>query len=77
MATPLDFSTLAFFGDSLTDNGNLPQPNRPNPPYVDGKFTNGLVHAEILPGELGVAARNFAIGGAQAATDPTEPPLQA
>jgi phospholipase/lecithinase/hemolysin len=77
MATPLDFSTLAFFGDSLTDNGNLPEPYRPDPPHADGKFTNGLVHSEILPGELGVAALNFAIGGAQAATDPTDDPLQA
>jgi phospholipase/lecithinase/hemolysin len=77
MATPLDFSTLAFFGDSLTDNGNLPEDLQPDPPYVDGKFTNGFVHAEILPGELGVAALNFAIGGAQASTDPADPPLQA
>jgi hypothetical protein len=28
----LDFNTIVFFGDSLTDDGNLPEPFRPDPP---------------------------------------------
>lgn len=67
-----------FFGDSLTDNGNLyvvtggTQP--PSPPY-NQRFTNALVFAEYLvPGlqrattaPLGVNQLDFAFGGATAA----------
>jgi Ca2+-binding RTX toxin-like protein len=67
----IDFSRLFFFGDSITDPGRLPEPLRPDPPYVGGRFTNGLVYAQILPRELGVSSTNFAFGGAKAV--PSEP----
>src|SRR5829696_3961985 len=60
------FTRLFFFGDSITDPGRLPEPFRPDPPYVGGRFTNGLVYAQILPRELGVSSANFAYGGAKA-----------
>ena len=67
-----------FFGDSLTDNGNLyvvtggTQP--PSPPY-NQRFTNALVFAEYLVPTLqrattaaaGVNQLDFAFGGATAA----------
>lgn len=62
----IDFTRLFFFGDSITDPGRLPQPFRPDPPYVGGSFTNGEVYAQILPRELGVSSTNFAYGGAKA-----------
>jgi phospholipase/lecithinase/hemolysin len=37
------FQRIVFFGDSLTDDGNLPEPFRPDPPYVGGRFSNGPV----------------------------------
>jgi len=63
--------SLLFIGDSLTDNGNLfaitggTQP--PSPPYFNGRFSNGPVYAETLPGLLNVddsAVTNRAFGGA-------------
>src|SRR5215212_10176792 len=62
----IGFRRLFFFGDSITDPGRLPEPFRPDPPYVGGRFTNGLVYAQILPRELGVSSANFAFGGANA-----------
>jgi serralysin len=62
----IDFTRLFFFGDSITDAGRLPEPFRPDPPYVDGRFTNGLVYAQVLTQELGVPSTNFAYGGAKA-----------
>lgn len=67
----IDFTRLFFFGDSITDPGRLPEPFRPDPPYVGGRFTNGPVYAQILPRELGVSSTNFAFGGAKAI--PSEP----
>lgn len=70
-------SNLVFFGDSLTDNGNLfAAYGIPQPPYWDGRFSNGPTYAETLPGLLGVAAgnvQNYAFGGARAVrTGPTD-----
>jgi phospholipase/lecithinase/hemolysin len=65
----IDFQKIIFFGDSLTDDGNLPEPARPQSPYVGGRFTNGPVYAEVLTRELGVASDNYALGGAEASTD--------
>jgi Ca2+-binding RTX toxin-like protein len=62
----INFDKLFFFGDSITDPGRLPQPVRPDPPYVGGRFTNGLVYAQVLTRELGVPSTNFAWGGAKA-----------
>ncbi|WP_165820099.1 SGNH/GDSL hydrolase family protein [Microvirga sp. KLBC 81] len=71
---PINFRRLFFFGDSITDAGRLPEPFRPDPPYDDGRFTNGLVYAQLLTQELqdfGVTANNYAYGGAKAL--PSEP----
>jgi Ca2+-binding RTX toxin-like protein len=62
----IDFQRIFFLGDSITDAGRLPQPFRPDPPYVGGRFTNGPVYAQLLTRELGVASTNFAYGGAKA-----------
>jgi Ca2+-binding RTX toxin-like protein len=69
----INFQRLFFFGDSITDEGRFPEPFRPDPPYVDGRFTNGLVYSQILAQELGVPSNNYAYGGAQALTsDPQQ-----
>ncbi len=65
----IDFRRIVFFGDSLTDSGNLPEPVRPDPPYVGGRLTNGRVYAEVLAQELGLPSDNVAFGGAEASTD--------
>jgi hypothetical protein len=53
--------TVAFFGDSLLDTGNLTKilaPSGiepfPNPPYKDGKASNGQVLGEAVLDELGI-----------------------
>jgi phospholipase/lecithinase/hemolysin len=67
-------SNLVFFGDSLTDNGNLyklTQGTLPDTPWWNGRFSNGPTYAEQLPGLLGVSAshvQNYAYGGARAVT---------
>ncbi|GGF45817.1 exported lipase [Aliidongia dinghuensis] len=69
-----EFSNILVFGDSLSDNGNIPKLfgiNVPAPPYYMNRFSNGPVYAEYLNGLLSVPAGNFtdyAIGGAQAGT---------
>ena len=69
-----EFSNILVFGDSLSDNGNIPKLfgiNLPASPYYMNRFSNGPVYAEYLNGLLGVPAANFsdyAIGGAGAGT---------
>lgn len=61
---------IVFFGDSLTDNGNLYQvlafPK--SPPYFSGRFSNGFVWADDvgfdLQAKYQMDAANFAVGGA-------------
>ena len=49
------FSSYYFFGDSLTDNGNLFfYTGQPPAPYFNGRFSNGPTYAEYL--KPGVAA---------------------
>ncbi|MBE9045973.1 calcium-binding protein [Pleurocapsales cyanobacterium LEGE 10410] len=72
---------VLIFGDSLSDSGNsfaltlgaIP----PEPPYVSGRFSNGLVAVEYLAKNLGFAVNpyyddgignNFAVGGAKTGT---------
>src|SRR5688572_18145701 len=63
-ATP--YTALHFFGDSLTDTGNVKKatstlnnytfgliPKHPTAPYVNGRFTNGPVWAEHVAARLG------------------------
>jgi phospholipase/lecithinase/hemolysin len=65
LACSTPFTSLYFFGDSLTDTGNVAKassvlnsytfgaiPRHPTPPYVDGRFTNGPVWAEYVAAEL-------------------------
>jgi len=59
-ASTLDFSALYFFGDSLSDTGNIaigaggaiPPPTT----YAGGEFSNGPIWADYLAGHLGFAA---------------------
>lgn len=70
---------VLVFGDSLSDNGNIysltkkfhkvissvpiiPQ----NPPYYEGRFTNGPVWIDDLAGALNVPLYDYAYGGAWA-----------
>lgn len=67
-----DYDRIFSFGDSLTDTGRvyaltfglLP----PSPPYYAGRFSNGPVWVESLPGLVGTdpgAGMNYAFGGAE------------
>lgn len=68
-AQELPIQKLVFFGDSLTDNGNLysltlhivPK----SPPYFQGRFSNGPTWAEGVSKNYS-AFRNYAVGGATA-----------
>lgn len=62
---------VVFFGDSLSDNGNLYRKVKiipKSPPYYAGQFSNGSVWAERLRIYLemnhGISAQNYAVGGA-------------
>ncbi len=81
---PRSYSSYFFFGDSLTDNGNLfAASGSPPPPYFQGRVSNGPTYAEYLrPGlapTLTAAASvktnlNFAFAGATATPGVTSPP---
>ena len=81
---PRSYSSYFFFGDSLTDNGNLfAATGSPPPPYFQGRVSNGPTYAEYLrPGlapTLTAAASvktnlNFAFAGATATPGVTSPP---
>ncbi len=62
---------LVFFGDSLSDNGNLYNKIKvlpKSPPYYNGRFSNGPIWAEQLAANLqkkyGILAQNYSLGGA-------------
>lgn len=65
-----DFNKIIFFGDSLSDNGNLYKtflkiiPK--SPPYYQGRFSNGPVWAEILAQSMQIDYEDYAVGGATA-----------
>jgi len=77
------FSSVYVFGDSLSDIGRVPEliaaqdPGFPfnfpvEPPYFAGRFSNGPVYSELLPGLIGAAPapeQNFAVGGAKMGDD--------
>lgn len=88
--TPRAYTGYFFFGDSLSDTGNLSvvtsgtQP--PAPYYFNGRFSNGPVFTEQFAGPLALATTagptvrtnlNFAFGGASAAGSSTVPPALA
>jgi len=70
-------SGLTFFGDSLSDTGNVFAATgftNPPPPYFNGRFSNGPVWVETLAAQLGFPAQstasflggnNYAFGGAR------------
>lgn len=75
-AWAVPFSDVYFFGDSLTDTGNvttvyagLPKPPGapaviPGPPYdAQGRASNGLLYADVLAAGLGHDATAFERGG--------------
>jgi phospholipase/lecithinase/hemolysin len=68
------FSQLVVFGDSLSDAGNdLALLGIPQPPYVNGQFSNGPVWVDQFATKLGVpiptaslaGGTNYAYGGAE------------
>ncbi|MEM6639779.1 MAG: SGNH/GDSL hydrolase family protein [Pseudomonadota bacterium] len=80
LASAVSFSNLYFFGDSLSDTGNITfATGFPDEPYTEGRFTGnfangdaGLVWAEYVAAHFGGAAvnslnggTNYAWGGAQ------------
>ncbi len=74
--TMTGFTSAWFFGDSLSDPGNLfaatggSAPS--DPPYFEGRFSNGPVWAEPVAesfGAKGLRSGNFAFGGATATSN--------
>jgi thermolabile hemolysin len=66
---------LYIFGDSLSDVGNIYRVSNgvypPNPPYYQGRYSNGLVWVEYLASKLALNSRqtiNLANGGATTAS---------
>src|SRR4029079_5572960 len=65
-------SELVFFGDSLTDNGNLYNTSLKfipkDPPYYSGRFSDGPVWADYMSSyfnkKYGTQTQNYAVGGA-------------
>ena len=63
---------IIFFGDSLTDDGNLYEASYKimpkSPTYYLGRFSNGPVWAEkvseYLQNKYQIQSENFAVGGA-------------
>ncbi|MCY7367699.1 MAG: autotransporter domain-containing protein [Chamaesiphon sp.] len=73
---------ITIFGDSLSDNGNAFKATNsavpPNPPYLNGRFSNGPVWVEGFSTELKLPAaviNNFAFGGATSGTGNTVLPI--
>lgn len=64
---------IVLFGDSLSDNGNfyaasyhiIPK----NPPYFNGRFSNGPTWIEYLAADMHVPLADYAYGGAVAKKD--------
>ncbi|WP_300032634.1 SGNH/GDSL hydrolase family protein [uncultured Roseobacter sp.] len=72
------FSSFWVFGDSLSDDGNLPPAFQPPAPYNDGRFTDGLVWNEDIQQEFRDAFKpteNFALGGARTSGDNPSGPI--
>jgi phospholipase/lecithinase/hemolysin len=65
---------LYVFGDSLSDMGTVFRATNglypPNPPYFQGRYSNGRVWVEYLSDQLAVKqVNNFACGGATTTND--------
>jgi phospholipase/lecithinase/hemolysin len=66
-----NFNQIYVFGDSLSDVGNVLEATNgqypPNPPYFQGRYSNGPVWADYLASKLKLKSStetNFAYGGA-------------
>lgn len=61
---------IVFFGDSLTDDGNLYKVLKmpKSPPYFEGRFSNGFTWADdvadAFSAKYSTSAVNYAVGGA-------------
>lgn len=75
LAKDYDFSQVVFFGDSLSDTGNLYRDTLhlipKSPPYYHGHFSDGQMWVEkfyshFFPGRNDVEEYNYAFGGASA-----------
>ncbi|KAI8843387.1 GDSL-like Lipase/Acylhydrolase-domain-containing protein [Chytriomyces cf. hyalinus JEL632] len=66
--SPSDIKRVVAFGDSLSDNGNLFKLYKyPEPPYFNGRFSDGPVWVEYLAVYLQNASlEDYAFGGATA-----------
>ncbi len=68
LAAQAAYSNVYFFGDSLSDTGNVYTASSgavPSQPYFDGRFSNGTLWVEHLATGLGNAdaAKPFQLGG--------------
>lgn len=62
---------IVFFGDSLSDNGNLYRTDLgfmpKSPPYFKGRFSNGFVWSDIVEeyfqSSKSITSANYAVGG--------------
>ncbi|MEH1939396.1 MAG: SGNH/GDSL hydrolase family protein [Nostoc sp.] len=66
-----NYNEIYVFGDSFSDTGNVFNATNgvspTNPPYFNGRFSNGPVWVEYLASDLGLSFNpktNFAFGGA-------------
>jgi len=71
---PAPIQALYVFGDSLSDTGSVFRATNgfypPNPPYFQGRYSNGRVWVEYLSDQLAVKqVNNFAWGGATTMND--------
>lgn len=60
------YDSFVFFGDSLSDTGNLYAQIRlpKSPPYFQGRFSNGYVWVDLLVSETpNISALSYALGG--------------
>lgn len=64
------YNGIVFFGDSLTDNGNLYSYDfglfPKSPPYYNGRFSNGNVWSDMVAEHyhlFNVTTENYAVGG--------------
>ncbi len=85
-ASALPFSDLIVFGDSIIDAGNVNAISPlPNPPFVNGRITNGINYADVLNQEIEgtdataslLGGDNFGFGGATARVAGSVPALGA
>lgn len=86
-ASAMSYTGVTFFGDSLSDTGNIFLATggaQPVAPYYSGRFSDGPVWTDYLAAGLGFSAtpslaggNNYAFGGARTGTGLTPPGLLA